>query len=177
MKIIYTLRKSKRARSIRISINHEARVMVTIPRLMPEFFADRFVKNNSKWILDNLEKVRLKGPVFQLKGSRKEYLDDKVRARKVAEEKIAEFNKFYNFNVRRIAIRNTKSRWGSCSKKGNLNFNYKIAQLPEKLANYLVVHELCHLEQMNHSSKFWDLVNKTVPDYKVRRKELRNFKP
>lgn len=91
-------------------------------------------------------------------------------------ERIEVFNKIYELPLNRVTIRNTKSRWGSCSKKGNLNFNYRIVFLPPALANYLVVHELCHLGEFNHSHKFWDLVAKTIPDYKKLQKELRHVR-
>jgi len=71
----------------------------------------------------------------------------------------------YNFKINRISIKNTKSRWGSCSKKGNLNFSYKIALLSKDLADYVIVHELCHLGEFNHSKRFWKLVSLTIPNY------------
>lgn len=105
--------------------------------------------------------------------SRRAYLKHKEQARVLAHERIAHYNTFYNFKVNRISIKNTKSRWGSCSKKGNLNFNYKIALLPAELADYVIVHELCHLAEFNHSQKFWDLVEKTIPNYKIIRSKFR----
>ncbi len=75
---------------------------------------------------------------------------------------------------RRGARGNQRTKWGSCSKKGNLNFNYKIALMPEKIADYIVVHELCHLKEFNHSRKFWNLVVKIIPDYLEIKKELKN---
>ena|SRR3990167_2239629 len=90
----------------------------------------------------------------------------KEAARIFVLERINYFNQFYHFRIRRVAIKNQKTRWGSGSSKGNLNFNYKIIYLPKRLADYLIVHELCHLEQLNHSKKFWDLVSKTMPSYK-----------
>ena len=109
-----------------------------------------------------------------IRKNRKEYLKLKEQARALVIERIKYFNDFYRFEkpVGRIAIRNTKSRWGSCSKKGNLNFNYKIIFLASKLADYLVVHELCHLKEFNHSQKFWKLVSAAVPDYKKLRNGL-----
>lgn len=92
------------------------------------------------------------------------------------QEKIAYWNTFYNFKFGRISIKNTKSRWGSCSKKGNLNFNYRIVFLSPHLADYLIVHELCHLGQFDHSPKFWNLVSKTVPDHEKCRAELKRWK-
>jgi hypothetical protein len=64
-------------------------------------------------------------------------------------------------------------RWGSCSKKGNLNFNYKIALLPQRHSDYVIVHELCHLREFNHSKKFWDLVEQAVPNHRALRTELK----
>lgn len=76
----------------------------------------------------------------------------------------------------RVSIRDQKTRWGSCSRRGNLNFNYKIVFLPPHLADYLVVHELCHLLQFDHSTAFWSLVALAVPDYVRCREELRKVR-
>ena len=96
-------------------------------------------------------------------------------ARSFVKNRIIYFNNFYKFKINRIAIKNQKSRWGSCSKKGNLNFNYKIIFLKPDLADYLLVHELCHLGQFNHSKNFWALVGKTIPHYKSLHKELKKI--
>ena len=95
------------------------------------------------------------------------------QARIFAENRISHFNKFYKFEINRIAIKNTSTRWGSCSSKRNLNFNYKIIYLRPALADYLIVHELCHLGELNHSKRFWALVAKVVPDFVEINKELR----
>src|SRR3989344_1749908 len=108
--------------------------------------------------------------------SKREYAKYKEMARVFAKNKIAQYNKLYQFKVNRITIRNQKSRWGSCSKKGNLNFNYKIVLLPEALVDYVIVHELCHLGEFNHSKKFWKLVSLTIPDYKEVRKRFKGIR-
>ncbi len=107
-----------------------------------------------------------------MKGRRKEYLKYREHARAIAHSRINFFNQIYNFRVNRITIRNQKTRWGSCSKRGNINFNYKIALLPQELSDYIIVHELCHLGEFNHSKDFWNLVARVIPDYKERRKKL-----
>ncbi len=94
-------------------------------------------------------------------------------ARIFVENRISYFNKLYNFKINRIAIKNTKTRWGSCSSKGNLNFNYKIIYLRPELADYLIVHELCHLGELNHSKRFWALVARAIPSYIKINKELK----
>jgi len=95
------------------------------------------------------------------------------QARRFVQNRINYFNKFYGFKINRIAIKNTSTRWGSCSSKRNLNFNYKIIYLRPALADYLIVHELCHLGEFNHSKRFKALVSKTIPDYAKINKELK----
>ena len=102
-----------------------------------------------------------------------DYLKYKKEAGILAKERLEYFNTIYNFKYNRITIRNQKTRWGSCSKKGNLNFSYKIALLSPKIADYIIVHELCHIGEFNHSKNFWNLVEKTMPDYKELRGSLR----
>lgn len=104
------------------------------------------------------------------------YLKNKERARNVILGKAEKYSLLYGYTLKKVAIRNQKTRWGSCSEKGNLNFSYKLLFLPDHLADYIVVHEICHLQELNHSQKFWDLVAKTIPDHKRKRAELRKFR-
>lgn len=97
------------------------------------------------------------------------------KAKEIVEKYISKHNQNNKFNYGRITIRNQKTRWGSCSGKNNLNFNYRIVFLPEHLAEYLVVHELCHLLEMNHSSRFWGQVENILPNYKSSRRELKKI--
>lgn len=113
--------------------------------------------------------------VGALGGSKKAYQAHKEAARGVVHEKLAKFNAHYQFTYHKVAIRNQCSRWGSCSKQGNLNFNYRIIFLPAALQDYIIVHELCHLEEFNHSKKFWARVAETVPDHALRRKTLVSY--
>ena len=113
--------------------------------------------------------------IFGIIKRRRFTVKNRERARTLVENRLSVINKFYNFKINRIAIKNTKTRWGSCSSKGNLNFNYKIIYLKQEFADYLIVHELCHLGQFNHSKNFWALVEKTVPDYKKIRKDVKSI--
>jgi predicted metal-dependent hydrolase len=99
----------------------------------------------------------------------KEFARERILAR------LAHWHAFYPYAYGRVAIRDQSSRWGSCSKKKNLNFNYRIAFLPEPLMDYVIVHELCHLQEFNHSKAFWDLVAQMIPDYINLRSELRRI--
>ncbi|MEK7582914.1 MAG: M48 family metallopeptidase [Patescibacteria group bacterium] len=94
---------------------------------------------------------------------------------RVVEHRIDLYNKHYRCDFNDIKIKKMKSRWGSCSKKKNLNFNARLAELPDYLIDYVVVHELCHLKEFNHSRSFWSLVAQTIPDHKNRRRELRHL--
>lgn len=94
-------------------------------------------------------------------------------ALELVRQKVSYYNGFYNFSLGKISVRDQKSRWGSCSRRGNLSFSYKIVFLPEDLANYLVVHELCHLKEFNHSKNFWSLVSQTIPNWVFLRRELK----
>jgi predicted metal-dependent hydrolase len=97
------------------------------------------------------------------------------QAREIVKEKVETFNQYYGFEYGKIFIKNQQTRWGSCSSRKNLNFNYRIALLPPELQDYLIVHELCHLQQMNHSKKFWDLVAEQIPGYKALNKQLKTY--
>jgi len=101
------------------------------------------------------------------------YLKYKKEAFVVVVGRVEFYNNIYKYSLNSISIRNQKTRWGSCSEKRNLNFNYKILFLPKKMRDYIIVHEICHLKEFNHSKKFWLLVGKSVPDYLEIRKQLR----
>ena len=97
------------------------------------------------------------------------------RAKTYLEEKTAWWANKMKVDYERIAIRDQATRWGSCSGKGNLNFNWRLVLLPEELADYVVVHELAHRFHMNHSRQFWSVVAHELPDYIERRKALANW--
>ena len=87
--------------------------------------------------------------------------------------KVEHFAKIIGVDYGTITIRMQKSRWGSCSAKGNLNFNCLLMKTPDEVIDYVVVHELCHRKEMNHSPRFWAEVEKIIPDYKKRRSWLK----
>lgn len=180
--IEYAVRKSARARHLRLTVNCDASVVVTVPRY---FFGmgriENFLQAKASWVLSKIDyfkkigrRVRV-GEDRLVHGGRREYKKYREAARALVARKIAELDHTNEFIFNRVAIKNHKSRWGSCSKKKNLNFNYKIIFLPEHLAEYIVAHELCHLKEMNHSRRFWNLVSKFVPNYKAYRQALKKM--
>ena len=107
---------------------------------------------------------------------RADYLRNKSAAAVLVRQKIVQFNAIYNYEFHAVTIRNQKTRWGSCSRRGNMSFNWRILLLEPRQQDYLIVHELCHLAEFNHSPRFWVLVARTVPDYALIRRELKRVR-
>lgn len=172
-KILYTIRRSKRAKRMRLAVYRDGSVVVTTPHDLKETLVESFIREKARWIFSKIAYFsQFKGgPIARY--SNKDYLKYKIDAGLLIEERVEYFNKQYGFQYNKINIKNQKTRWGSCSQKGNLNFNYKLLFLPDEMRDYVIVHEVCHLKELNHSSKFWDLVKVTFPDYLGIRKELR----
>jgi predicted metal-dependent hydrolase len=171
----YSVRHSRRARNLRITIDPTRGLIATVPLAQHEQTVEPFLRKKARWILKYLSKAkRLEGKTI-IKHSKREYEKNKLFVLKTVKERIAFFNSFYKFHHRMIRIRNQTSLWGSCTRTGNLQFNYKLVYLPKRSVDYIVVHELCHLKEHNHSQRFWKLVEKMIPDYKQIRRSLRQY--
>ena len=103
----------------------------------------------------------------------KHYQEHKETARELVLARLHHFNQHYGLEWKRVAIRNQRRCWGSCSSLKNLNFNYKIQFLPQHLQDYIIVHELCHLVHLHHGREFWELVAEQAPEYQTHVKELK----
>lgn len=103
------------------------------------------------------------------------YKEQVERTRILITERTQYYAKLYGIAFGRISIRKQKTRWGSCSKEGNLNFNYRLGFLPLELMDYVIVHELCHIKEHNHSLAFWNLVAEAFPDWKQLRTQLHTY--
>lgn len=169
-KIRCIIKNHPRSRNLKLSINSDGTCTVTKPFWVARKFAEIFVFEKFDWIIKKIQEVQ-ENSLF----SNKKYSDYKEDARAHISERIKFLNLKYGFEYNKIYIRDQKSRWGSCSSKGNLNFSYKLLFLPSELSDYIIVHELCHLREMNHSKKFWDLVGDTFPNHKELRRELRKI--
>jgi hypothetical protein len=172
--IIYTLCKSRRAKNICLTVNSRAEVTLSLPWLIPERFGTSFLTKKAEWLLKKIEFYRSRENPIPCSDAG-DYVKYKTLALDIAQKKIARFNAFYGYTINKISIRNQRTRWGSCSRNGNLNFSYRIIYLPEESSDYIIVHELCHLGEFNHSKRFWNLVAKIVPDYKKVRKKIRGM--
>ena len=103
----------------------------------------------------------------------KDYAKHKPAALELVKRKAKQFSEVYGCQYNRISVKNQKTLWGSCSRRGNLNFNAKIVLLPEHFQDYIIVHEICHLLEFNHSPRFWALVARTVPGHREMRRRLK----
>lgn len=169
----YTLTVSRLAKHLRMKISRDAKLSITIPYGLREEKVESFIQEKSDWILLKLAYFKSLPQLPSRGDTEKEYRKLKDEALVFVQTKIIQLNMHYTFSYNQIRIKNHKTLWGSCSRKNNLNFNYKIIQLPIPLAEYIIVHELCHLKEFNHSKRFWDLVAVAIPDHKARRWELR----
>ena len=167
----YELIRSNR-RTIVIEIR-DGRVIVRAPQRMSKAEIERFVASKADWINKHLEaaKKRQSVPVQSFTAAESQQLAD--AALQDIPQRVRKYAAIIGVTVGRITIRNQKTRWGSCSSKGNLNFNCLLMLCPEEVRDYVVMHELCHRKELNHSSRFWYEVARVMPDSAQHRKWLK----
>ena len=167
-----------RSKSLAIEITPELQVVVRAPARMPVREINAFVQEKDDWIRAHLqqmaEKKRLREQYREQALSKEELQELATQAMKLIPQKVHYYAQIIGVTYGRITIRNQRTRWGSCSGKGNLNFNCLLLLMPEEVLDYVVVHELCHRKEMNHSARFWEEVEKILPDYRQRRKWLKD---
>lgn len=146
----------------------QGQIKLIVPTYTPWYIAEKFLKESTDWLINNLPE--------QLVIRRQPSAIEKKEARLLVIEKIDQWQSFFDKSPNNIRIGNQSSRWGSCSSKGTLSFNWRLIELPSQLVDYVIVHELAHLIQPNHSPKFWGLVESAIPDYKARRKRMKNYR-
>ena len=166
--IQYQVIRSKR-KTLSILVR-DGEVLVRCPYGLREQVIVDFVNSRQDWIKKHVHK---QSQMEQRPGyTSDEILTLKKLAQQDFSRRVAYFAPIVGVNYNRITIRHQKSRWGSCSNKGNLNFNCLLMLTPESVRDYVVVHELCHRKQMNHSAAFWGEVARVLPDAKISRKWL-----
>ena len=147
--IIYSSR-----RTTAIQVSPDGRVIVRAPKHCPRGFIDSFICQKEDWVLKHLSRYM-------------------AVARDIFMKKAAYYARIMDVSYGRISIREQRTRWGSCSSKGNLNFNWRLILAPEEVLDYVVVHELAHRREMNHSKAFYAIVESVLPDYRSARRWLR----
>ena len=165
-KLIYSDRKS-------ISASVKGGVLtVRAPRFAPRELIDGFLEKHKKWIEEHL---RLEESRLERSDSLtpSQILDLKRSARSYLKEKTEYFSKIMGLKYSRITITSATTRFGSCSSKGNICYSYRLMLYPEAAREYVVVHELAHLVEMNHSKRFYAIIEKYLPDYKERKRMLK----
>lgn len=175
--ILLTVIRSSR-KSIGLEVRSGKDVLVRIPSRLQDSEVEKFVEKHRKWILEKTELMQSRKNTCNSTGA---VPAEKLPPEEIEKikEKIGDRVKYYSqvmgVTVGRITIRNQKTRWGSCSAKGNVNFNYQLYYLPEELLDYVVIHELAHRSHMDHSGEFWSEVEKYCSDYRRRRKQLKSY--
>lgn len=167
------IRSSRKTMSLEVT--KDGRVLVRAPYKMPETRIRAFVEEKKEWLGRNVEKMEQRRQKKEQAGAVTE--EQRRAGTEAARAKIAERAAYYapilGVTYKRITVRDQKSRWGSCSGKGNLNFTWKLILTPPEILDYVVVHELCHRLEMNHSDRFWSHVERILPDYRERRAWLK----
>lgn len=172
-KIAYTLRKSKQARRMRLAVYCDGSVVITTPHNLQETITERFIREKTEWLFSKIAFFKQFEGKPVARYSHEDYLKYKESALELVRNRIEYFAHKHEYRYNKISIKNQKTCWGSCSRRANLNFNYKVLFLPEKIQDYIVAHELCHLKEFNHSKRFWGLVAQVIPDYLDIKKELK----
>lgn len=164
-------------KTVAIQVNSDLSVTVRAPRSASEKDIEEILKKKEAWISRHIEKIKKAKERFEAEPTenltREKVIALAEEALKVIPERVEYFAKVIGVTYGKITVRNQKTRWGSCSSKGNLNFNCLLMLAPPEVLDYVVVHELCHRKQMNHSKAFWLEVEKVLPNYKEVRKWLK----
>lgn len=172
-----TIIRSNR-KTLAIQIKPDCSVVVRAPKRATMKEIEKVLREKEPWIKRNLDILRTRAEMAS--EEEKSYLTDKEveeLAKKAASyipARVKYYAEIIGVSYGRITIRNQRTRWGSCSSKGNLNFNCLLMLSNPEVIDYIVVHELCHRKEMNHSKAFWDEVKKVLPDYKKSEKWLKN---
>ncbi|MBE6583694.1 MAG: M48 family metallopeptidase [Ruminococcaceae bacterium] len=167
-KTVYPIvRSSRKTCAIKVKPNGE--VVIYAPYRMPLELIDKFVLEKSEWISKTRQSVLCAAEerqnIKKLSVDEIQYLIDD--AKRIIPLRVEHFAKEMGVRYNRVTIKSQHTRWGSCSNKSNLNFNCLLLLAPENVLDYVVVHELCHLKEMNHSKSFWNEVERVLPDYKM----------
>lgn len=166
-------------RSFAIEIGRDKKIKVRVPRRASKAQIEEMLKAKHDWILKTLDKIEQRNTAEAREYEEAKPLssEEVKKLKKEARNHLASLTEYWaekiGVSYGRISIRGQKTRWGSCSSKGNLNYNYLLMLCPDEVAEYVVIHELCHRIHMNHSKDFWNKIEAFCPNYKQARKWLK----
>ncbi len=171
------VRQSSRAKNISIVVHWDGRCEMVVPKRRPpsEEQIKRFINKNIDWINRQVSKSQKFKKKIHLTHQGISIEKIKEQTLELIEECISTHSERFQFEVKSIKLRNYKAQWGSCSTSGSLGFHYKLSLLPKELADYIIVHELCHSVHFNHSKTFWKAVEFFCPQHKSHRKALKQY--
>lgn len=175
--LTYQIVRSER-KTLSVSIQPDCTITVRAPRSVSDSQIRRFLIEKQHWLITKYLEAKQKQETIpcsdltdtQRAALTRRYID---AAKEYFPKRVAYFHQFTGGTYSRITIRDQKTRWGSCSSKGTLSFNWRLMLAPPAILDYVVVHELCHLRHMDHSPAFWQAVGEVFPDYASARKWLR----
>ncbi len=166
----YELIRSRR-KTLALQLKPDGTVLVRAPLLASRWRIESFLREHAEWVEKQRKKLARRGQTEKL--SREELAELKKRARPVFLARTAYYAPLVGVGAERVTVRSQRTKWGSCSSRGGLNFNCLLLLAPEEVLDYVVVHELCHRLEMNHSPRFWEEVRRVLPDYERARRWLR----
>ena len=167
------VRKSPLSRNIKFSISTSGRLSMSVPTYTSNFLAKRFLETNRKMIR---EKLPLRNPSEQrARDYQKKILTKK--AKEYLPYRLEYFAKLYGYNYGKCRLSHANTRWGSCSSNKTISLNIGLMKVPEVLRDYVILHELAHLNHMDHSKEFWAEVATHDKNYKIHEKKLKHFSP
>ena len=167
----YYFVRHRRARRYLLRVDPDGRVRVTIPRGGSRREGDAFALRNRAWIESQLSRVRPPAIAPEVQRAWR------TRARAVLPARLSELAARHGLAVAAVSIRGQKTRWGSCGRNGHISLNWRLMLMPDWVRDYVLVHELMHLRRLDHSPKFWRLVEAAYPDYRRARQWLRAHGP
>lgn len=171
VQVVYSARKS-----LGLQVKSDGTVYARVPRRVSDKTIEKFIQKHEAWILQKRKALLFAGDSPKILLPQVATEEGKRKARALVTHRVEYYADLMGISYGRIAMRNQKTRWGSCSVDGNLNFNCRLLFLPLDLVDYVVVHELAHRRHMDHSPDFWREVARYLPDYKERRERLKGYR-
>lgn len=162
----------KKRKTLAIAVTNDGKLLVKSPLRIPESQIKCFIYKKSNWIYKNVKHILESNKNKEVK-TEEDINKLKKQAREILTKRTDYYKQILNVDYERIRIGNQKTIWGSCSSRKTISYNCHLVLMPEQIIDYVVVHELCHLTEMNHSADFWKKVSEILPDYLDRRKWLK----